>query len=562
MRAWQPALAAALVLSVISCSDTAEDRGPAAGAELVVAQISSGAIRVRDLDRLILEGSAGFDPKGDRAEQLSAIARRVAVNRILLDEAILVGADQHADFRRIERRLSRNRLSNDYLSILEPPEPPTEAQLRESYQERLAEYQREEQRLVLHIYKRFASPGGREATLGLLATLRERLLAGETFEQLAREYSDSETRFEGGLLGLVAQGQFTSDFDRVVFSLDERTPSEPLVSGDGAHLFLVREVLEARDLSFEEVALSLRQELASVRRSDALMDAAKSLEQPQDVFLPDQAQLQQIVRQGEPGTPVLRVGDFTLNTAQFLELFEMERRLLGPRVEAELGSKLLNRIYSREVIYQYLRAQGLGATPSPEFLAERSAELIKFLAERKMRTWGERQSDLVQRHYDNNRMRFAGPLRFRLELLSIPVGETGTRIAAEIEAIRADLDEGLKTLEELAERYSGAVQDLGFVTSGQVQMMAPRAMRLLATLEKNQHTPPFTRGGNLRVFKMMERQDPTARPLALVRDEVVEDYLTHHAAEVFETLSDTLLEQAEYRLFLDRLDRVRLGQPE
>jgi hypothetical protein len=189
-----------------------------------------------------------------------------------------------------------------------------------------------------------------------------------------------------------------------------------------------------------------------------------------------------------------------------------------------------------------------------------------------MSAWLEGQPELIQRHYTNNRMRFASPLRLHLRVLSIPLSGTGsdqgkrqgkvsdTALMAELETAKADLDTGTRQLEDLAAAYDGTVTDLGFGSAVQVQATVPRAMRFVFLLQVGEHSPPYARGNALVMFQVLERQDPQARPLALVRDQVLQDYLTHHSADTFEQLSAEILDEAGFKIYTERLARLGASQ--
>ncbi|MEM6794390.1 MAG: peptidyl-prolyl cis-trans isomerase, partial [Acidobacteriota bacterium] len=494
-------------------------------------------------------------------QQLAGFVRRIAADRVLLEQARLVGADQDPEFQKIERSLRRELYSNDYLAVLPRPEPLEVERLREYYDENIEEFKREEKRQVFHIFRRYDASGGRDQALANLAALRDRLEGGESFERLAREHSQSETRFQGGLIGLVGRGTFPADFDDVVFALEDYVPSQPVATTDGAHLFLVRFSQDARDFAFEEVAPMIRQRLEENRRYDRRIEAAEDLPRPEPFYLASPAELQQILALGDPATVVLRVGDFALGVAEFREQVSAARRELGPRAQPDLPARVLADLQSRERIYQFLRDQGLEKTPPPAYFERRDRELVEFFARRAMTTSMERQTEAIKSHYDNNKMRFASPIRVQLEALTVPISDDGLAVSEALERARGPLDAGAETLEALAERYGGKVEDLGTLSAERIQALAPRALRFLFTLEPGQHTPPLTRGKALRVFKVLGRQEPQPRPLALVREAVVRDYLTHHSAQVFEQVTDQLLEQAGYRLFEDRLAGVTLGEP-
>jgi len=69
--------------------------------------------------------------------------------------------------------------------------------------------------------------------------VRQLLLAGGSFAALARQYSQSPDRENGGSLGYISAGQLPEEFDRVLFRLPVHQVSEPVETSYGFHLFLV-----------------------------------------------------------------------------------------------------------------------------------------------------------------------------------------------------------------------------------------------------------------------------------------------------------------------------------
>ncbi len=66
--------------------------------------------------------------------------------------------------------------------------------------------------------------------------LRERILAGESFQQIASQYSDDGSAAAGGYLGTFGLGQMTYAFENAAFSLEVGELSEPVVTTFGIHL--------------------------------------------------------------------------------------------------------------------------------------------------------------------------------------------------------------------------------------------------------------------------------------------------------------------------------------
>lgn len=91
-----------------------------------------------------------------------------------------------------------------------------------------------------------------------LLGLRERLVNGEKFEDLARQYSDDGSAGNGGILGWVNKGDTVPQFENTMTSLAINEISEPVRSPFGWHII---EVLERRekDMSKESKRLKARQ---------------------------------------------------------------------------------------------------------------------------------------------------------------------------------------------------------------------------------------------------------------------------------------------------------------
>ncbi|MFD1738111.1 peptidylprolyl isomerase [Bacillus salitolerans] len=83
--------------------------------------------------------------------------------------------------------------------------------------------------------------------------LREKIMAGEEFAEIAREYStDSSNADQGGDLGYFAKGVMAPEFEEVAFSLHVDELSQPVETEYGFHLIKVDDKLEAKEASLEE----------------------------------------------------------------------------------------------------------------------------------------------------------------------------------------------------------------------------------------------------------------------------------------------------------------------
>jgi NIMA-interacting peptidyl-prolyl cis-trans isomerase 1 len=77
-----------------------------------------------------------------------------------------------------------------------------------------------------------------EEALALAQSVRERLEAGESFEELAAQVSDGPAGLRGGDLGWFTRGQFLPAWEEVAFALEPGQTSAPFETSVGIHLLL------------------------------------------------------------------------------------------------------------------------------------------------------------------------------------------------------------------------------------------------------------------------------------------------------------------------------------
>lgn len=97
-------------------------------------------------------------------------------------------------------------------------------------------------------------PGEREAALETISDLRERILGGESFSKLAKEYSgDPGSSARGGDLGWIAHNDLDDDFEAIIWTQPVNEITEVVETIQGLHIILVsdRELDEAEQYERE-----------------------------------------------------------------------------------------------------------------------------------------------------------------------------------------------------------------------------------------------------------------------------------------------------------------------
>jgi len=133
------------------------------------------------------------------------------------------------------------------------------------------------QRHARHILLRTGAALGQEEALARLADYRKRIATGkDSFESLARTYSQDGSAERGGDLGWSVPGMFVPEFEEVMFRLKNDEISAPFVSRFGVHLI---QLLESRvvELNSRDARELVRQELRQIKTASAYTDWSKDL---------------------------------------------------------------------------------------------------------------------------------------------------------------------------------------------------------------------------------------------------------------------------------------------
>nr|VFK57159.1 MAG: peptidyl-prolyl cis-trans isomerase D [Candidatus Kentron sp. TC] len=183
------------------------------------------------------------------------------------------------------RFVTPERVRVDYLELslddLPNAPEPGEDELRALYENQKADYVEPEQRRARHILIRL-EPDADGATVaearGKLQDVARRLEKGETFEDLAAEYSeDTGSASQGGDLGFFGLGVMDPRFEEKAYSLGEGEVSEPVRTRFGLHLIELTGIRPSTVHSFEEVREKLLGDFRNRRKERQFFEQAEQL---------------------------------------------------------------------------------------------------------------------------------------------------------------------------------------------------------------------------------------------------------------------------------------------
>lgn len=138
---------------------------------------------------------------------------------------------------------------------------PDENELRDLYASQKQRFVTEERRRAQHILLTSSDEQSEDDAEDMIKSLRERILEGEDFAELAREYSqDPGSAEQGGDLGWIEPGVMVSAFEEALYALEAGEVSPPVKTGFGWHVIKLNEIDPSVGKSFDQAREELEQE--------------------------------------------------------------------------------------------------------------------------------------------------------------------------------------------------------------------------------------------------------------------------------------------------------------
>ncbi|MCR6700520.1 MAG: SurA N-terminal domain-containing protein [Dokdonella sp.] len=236
-----------------------------------------------------------------------------AADETVSDEEIKTFYDAHqSDY------MNPEQVALEYLELdaaqLKVELDPSEAVLRERYENEKSRFTTEEQRLASHILVKVGGSGGpdeQKQALTKAEGIVKRLREGASFADVAKQESDDlGSRNQGGDLGWLEKGMTDPAFETALFALAPKTVSDPVLGSDGYHIIELRDTRPGDVRSFEEVRTELAAEYAETERERVYNEKSGRLV---DLVYQDPSSLQNAAQ--EVGLEVGRTGLFSRDGA-------------------------------------------------------------------------------------------------------------------------------------------------------------------------------------------------------------------------------------------------------
>ncbi|MNM45073.1 Foldase protein PrsA 3 precursor [compost metagenome] len=160
---------------------------------------------------------------------------------------------------------------------LSKPREPSDAEVRQLYEENRAQLQRPEQLRARHILLKIETDEDAAAVEKRIAELREKIRGGADFAEQAREHSQDSSASVGGELGWFSRGDMQKPFEEAAFALQPGELSEPVRTVYGWHLIELEERKPAEPIAESEGLELARRYLIAQAQKQAGVDALKRL---------------------------------------------------------------------------------------------------------------------------------------------------------------------------------------------------------------------------------------------------------------------------------------------
>ncbi len=169
----------------------------------------------------------------------------------------------------------------------------SEEELVKLFEQEIEEYEAAEERNSSHILIEINDQVSDAQAKAKAEKISAQIASGESFEVLAKEYSDDiGSASQGGSLGFAAKGAYLPEFDDALFALTKGAVSQPILTEYGYHLIKLEDVQVQPVPTFEEMRFSLEADIKAdkvetlyVELSEQLADisyASSDLSEPSD----------------------------------------------------------------------------------------------------------------------------------------------------------------------------------------------------------------------------------------------------------------------------------------
>lgn len=349
----------------------------------------------------------------------------------------------------------------------------------------------------------------------ILAELR----GGADFAALARRESDSQTRFQGGLIGNIEPDRLAAEIRDVAETLAAGDLSGVIETADGLMILRCDEVLEEVQRTAEEVRAMVSAHLrrqaerqAWARQGEALLAAAEP-------------QWNLAAARDSTAGPEAVVASFEGGRVQRRELDLLAAARPGSASTAGLDDASLTQLLESWIVTRMAaaRARRMGLDHDPDVVARRHWSRLRLLAGAELGHLVENDFEPpteaeAKAYFAAHPARFQRPPEFDLDVIAItlPAGEERERYRL-AQRLQAELASGVTEFAAAARAHSehpsaAAGGGLGWLARPQLAPLGARPTKVVQALEPGEISELVQNERTAYIFRLRGRREAQDRP--------------------------------------------------
>ncbi len=425
-----------------------------------------------------------------------------------------------------------------------------------------------EPRLELrHIYLRASdelSEVDRERKRASAQQLLGELRGGASFEELARQHSESSTAPNGGLIPALRPGMTDPGFERVVFALDEGEISDVIETASGFHIVLLVKRTGPEPINEEALREQLPETLRRRKAEQARSELVAHLKQTEA----HEARWTEagLVEPREGDGAILIVGDF-IYTVDDLEAARAQAGVgmqRGDQIRTFLDGLLERELLAGEARRRFQPDQRELAALREQAVEEALRELAVRDEEVELEAAIPRAE--LERFAAEQPAQLEVAATYRPQLIFLPDGKNVWETFREAEQMVTELRAGADFAAAARERSTGPNADrggdLGLLTTNQMMAYDLEMLQVIVRLEVGEISDPIrvsdtklsTQVGSMKggflIVKLLERREPRTLDLASDEAEIRRRYWSANRNALLRQRRDERLLEAGFRMLL------------
>lgn len=228
-------------------------------------------------------------------------------------------------------------------------------------------------------------------TKKLMYEIRGRIIAGESFEQLARQYSeDPGSAAQGGQLPFYSRGQLASEFEATAMTLKEGELSDPVETQFGYHLI---ELQEKRGNTFRSrhILMSPQPSESDIMKTEMYLDSMRT------AILADSISFQEAAKEYSDDKNTSSSGGFFLDPNGSTRVSVDQ---LDPTIFFTLDTMQIGNITKPEKFQQADGSYAFRILYYKEKLAPHQASIKKDYQKISVATLSDKRNKMLQKYFD------------------------------------------------------------------------------------------------------------------------------------------------------------------